>query len=309
MKVYRVDINFLSSTRDVLLSYTLFGGIAWAYRLLYGESELLKFIKDYSKNPSFLITSIFPKDGENLYLPKPYLKSDRTKTLSDYKKIKKISFIPINTFIKVLEGQIEVEQDFANENLESSVSFPKKTLEPKTKIDRITSSTEGDGELFFQESFYYSEGYFYVAFFNEDQKDKIFSSIKLLQDIGLGGDRSVGGGRAIFSKPIEDNTLKKYIDNKTNRFITLSPILIDPKIDYEDSYYDYFTFRGIIDNNYDFKNINIWKDKLIYLKEGSNFKIKEKKPFYGEVKEIKISNNVNVYQYGLAFPLYIQQGG
>ncbi|HEV09493.1 MAG TPA: type III-A CRISPR-associated RAMP protein Csm4, partial [Sulfurihydrogenibium azorense] len=61
MKVYRVDINFLSSTRDVLLSYTLFGGIAWAYRLLYGESELLKFIKDYSKNPSFLITSIFPK--------------------------------------------------------------------------------------------------------------------------------------------------------------------------------------------------------------------------------------------------------
>ncbi|MGC8942481.1 MAG: type III-A CRISPR-associated RAMP protein Csm4, partial [Sulfurihydrogenibium sp.] len=81
MKVYRVDINFLSSTRDVLLSYTLFGGIAWAYRLLYGES-------DYFKNPSFLITSIFPKDRENLYLPKPYLKSDRTKTLSDYKKIK-----------------------------------------------------------------------------------------------------------------------------------------------------------------------------------------------------------------------------
>ncbi|WP_297887982.1 type III-A CRISPR-associated RAMP protein Csm4 [Sulfurihydrogenibium sp.] len=309
MNIYRVEVKFLSSLRDSISSYTIFGGICWAYRLLYSEDSLLKFLNRYIENPSFIVSSILPKKEGKNFFPKPLLLSERSKVLDDYKKLKKLNFISEENFKKVLDGKIKTEQDLVDElkNQKEPVDLYTKTLQPKTKIDRIFSSTEGDGELFYQEHYYYTDSFFYILFYNESLKNEVFSSLKLLQDCGIGGDRTSGGGKVLFSDPVSDDSLKKYIENKTDRFITLSPFIVDTDIFYEDSFYEYYTFTGAVDNNYDFKLTNIWKDKLIYLKEGSNLKVKSRKDVYGEIRKIDLVKTV--YQYGLAFPVYIQSGG
>ncbi len=307
MKVYEIDIKFFSPLRDSISSYTIFGGLCWAYRLLYSEDKLLEFLDSYIKNKPFLISSIFPKKDEKRFFPKPLLKSDRSKKVDEYKKLKKLSFVSQDSFKKVLDGQIKTEQDLVDEieSQKEPVKLFIPTLEPKTKIDRLTSSTQGDGELFYQENYYYNNSFFYILFYDENLEKEVFSSLKLLQDLGLGGDRTTGGGKVSFSEPKLDNSFKEYITKKTDRFITLSPFIVDTDLNYKESFYDYYTFRGVVDNNYDFKSEDIWKYKVLYLKEGSSFKVKNKKEFYGEIKEVKLTKTV--YQYGLAFPLYIQE--
>ncbi len=56
----------------MLHSDTLFGAICWAWRLLYGEEDLLELLDLYCQaRPPFLISSTFPFIGKTMILPKP----------------------------------------------------------------------------------------------------------------------------------------------------------------------------------------------------------------------------------------------
>lgn len=313
MNIYKVDITPYSVFKSLPSAYTIFGAISWAYRLLYGEENLTKLLNNFEQgNIPFLISSIFPKQDKNLLLPKPILKSIRKSTNQkiDFKKFKRINFIPIDLFTEILQGKIQDELEL-NLKLEeinlSTTKFATVDNIPHASIDRITGSTGEGGELYFEEIVAISEGYFFLAVESQEIKQKIESSLKVIEDIGLGGNRSIGFGKVKFGKLEEIKQLKEYFTNKTDRFITLSPVIPDNKINYKESFYDYFTFRGAVDNNYDFKGMDIWKNKVFYLKEGSQIKVKENSNYYGNlIKNQKAGKNI--YQYGLAFPLYIQGG-
>ncbi len=315
MKVYKVDITPLSLFRDFPSSYTLFGAVSWGYLILYGEEKLKELLNNFkNENPSFLISSILPKNQNNCYFPKPNLQAKRIeKTDIDYKKLKKISYIPFNILKEVLDGNIknelELHQTLDKELKENKISLIKKDAIPHASIDRIFGTTEGSGGLFFEEVVALNEGYILIAVKDENTRKKLKSIFNLLQDIGLGGNRSVGYGKVIFGDFEEFPEIEKYFKNKTDKFITLAPVIPEKETyDLSNSYYDYFTFRGAIDNNYNFKDVDIWKDKVIYLKEGSTFKVKKEKDIYGQFFNAKTINGKEIYQYGLAFPLFIQGG-
>ncbi|EDP73385.1 type III-A CRISPR-associated RAMP protein Csm4 [Hydrogenivirga sp. 128-5-R1-1] len=313
MKVYKVDITPLSLFKDFPSSYTLFGAISWGYFLLYGEEKLKKLLNELKNgNTPFLISSILPKKENNYYFPKPNLKAKRDKKADiDYKKLKKLQFVPFQIFKEVLDGNIENELELHKlmKSSQSDISLVEKDAIPHASIDRLYGTTEGSGGLFFEEVVALNEGYILVAVKDETIKEELKAVFKLLQDTGLGGNRSVGYGRIVFGKFEKFPEIENYFKNKTDRFITLAPVIPEKETyDLSNSYYDYFTFRGAVDNNYNFKDVDIWKDKVIYLKEGSTLKVKQEKTVYGQFYKSKTINGKEIYQYGLAFPLFIQGG-
>ena len=312
MKLYKIDITPLSLFKDLPSSYTLFGAISWGYLLLYGEDKLNKLLSRFrNKDVPFLISSLLPRENDKYYFPKPNLRAKREKDNSlDHKRLKKIRYIDFSIFKDVLDGNIKNELEL-NKELEkqNQISLFDKTATPHAVIDRITGTTKETGGLYFEEVVSLKEGYILFLFFDETVKKEIRAVLNLLQDIGLGGNRSIGYGKVIFGEFQEFKDLEAYLFNRSDRFITLSPLIPEKEIyDLSDSYYEYFTFRGAVDNNYGFKNVDIWKDKVIYLKEGSTLKVKNGKDVYGQFYKAKEINGKEIYQYGLAFPLFIQGG-
>ena len=315
MNLYKIDITPTSLFKDFPSSYTLFGAISWAYLLLYGEEKLNNLLNEYKNGETpFILSSILPREKDKYYFPKPNLKAKRVENSDDdYKKLKKISYINFELMKQVLENKIknefELNEHLKNKIDESKVSLTSKDAIPHASIDRIFGTTEGSGGLFFEEVVALNEGYILIAVKDDNTKKKLKSIFNLLQDIGLGGNRSVGYGKVIFGDFEEFPEIEKYFKNKTDKFITLAPIIPEKETyDLSNSYYDYFTFRGAIDNNYNFKNVDIWKNKVIYLKEGSTFKVKKEKDIYGQFFNAKTINGKEIYQYGFAFPLFIQGG-
>ncbi len=312
MKLYKIDITPLSLFRDLPSSYTLFGAISWGYLLLYGEDKLNKLLSRFrNKDVPFLISSLLPRENDKYYFPKPNLRAKREKKSSaDYKRLKKIRYIELSIFKDVLDGKIKNELEL-NKELEkqNQISLFDKTAIPHASIDRIRGTTKETEGFYFEEVVSLKEGYILFLFFDETVKKEIRAVLNLLQDIGLGGNRSIGYGKVIFGEFQEFKDLEAYLFNRSDRFITLSPLIPEKEIyDLSDSYYEYFTFRGAVDNNYGFKNVDIWKDKVIYLKEGSTLKVKNGKDVYGQFYKAKEINGKEIYQYGLAFPLFIQGG-
>jgi len=314
MELYKIDITPLSMFRDRPSSYTVFGAVSWAYSILYGEEELKQLLNRFAEGDiPFLVSSILPKDGNTYYFPKPNLKARWENSSNDFKKLKKISYVDWELLQQVLEGSIkdelELNKELKKKIGEEELSFFETDAVPHASIDRLSNSTTGSGGLYFEEVVAVEEGYILVAVADNEIKEKLESIFELLQDIGLGGNRSVGYGRVMFGKFEPFGVVEKYFTNKTNRFITLSPVIPEKNTyDLGNSYYDYFSFRGAVDNNYGFKNKDIWKDKVIYLKEGATLTVKNPKSFYGQFYPAKDINGERIYQYGLAFPLYIQGG-
>src|SRR5262245_45457767 len=94
-------------------SDTLFGAIAWAIRLLYGEGELIRLLEQFDRavasqsSPPFLISSLFPfvesgngderQARRTLFLPRPLLASNFDLAIDDryaHRLFKKLNRAP-----------------------------------------------------------------------------------------------------------------------------------------------------------------------------------------------------------------------
>lgn len=305
MGVYKVDITPLSLFSDRISSYTIFGAFCWGYRLLNGEDSLKQFLNEFAEKPKFLVSAVLPKRHGKYFFPKPLLKPERNPELSnlDIKSLKKLSYVDIDIFIQVLEGKIKTEAELYKAiNQPTSIKLFEEDLVPHAQIDRISSITEEAGEFYYQEVVVPSEGFFLVYFIEDSIIEDFKAVLRLIEDIGLGGDRSRGLGAVKFSNLERWSRFDSFINQKTDRFILLSPLIPEPNIyNLKESFYDYKVFRGAVDNDYDFKGINIWKNKVLYITEGSNLKLNKQKDFYGQLYHTN-----GVYQYGFGFPIYIK---
>ncbi len=316
MKVYKVDITPRSVFKDIPSSYTIFGAICWAYRILYGKDRLNDMLIDFeNRNIPFLVSSFMPKVNGKYYFPRPNLKAQRKDSVKgDYKRLKKISYVEFDIFKRVLDAEIKTEFEL-NEALSnmsdelSKISIASKYYISRASIDRINSTIDGSGQLYFEEVVGLTDSFMLVAVKDNEVEKELKAVFRLLEDINIGGNRSIGYGKVVFGDFQEFEELEAYFNTQTDTFISLAPVIPEPATyDLENSYYQYFTFRGAIDNDYDFKDIDIWKDKVIYLQEGSVFHIKSPKTFYGTFYKAKDLKGNTIFQYGLSFPLFIQKG-
>jgi len=102
-------------------SDTLFGAIAWAVRLLFGEEELIKLLEQFDeaielqKAEPFLISSLFPfvesRSGRTLFLPRPLLGSEINLEIEDhqsyrlYRKLLTTNWISQSIFDDLIKGK------------------------------------------------------------------------------------------------------------------------------------------------------------------------------------------------------------
>jgi CRISPR-associated protein Csm4 len=102
-------------------SDTLFGAIAWAVRLLFGEDELIKLLEQFDeavelrKSEPFLISSLFPfvesRTGRTLFLPRPLLGSDFAPEIDNqqsyrlYRKLLQTNWISLTIFNELAKGE------------------------------------------------------------------------------------------------------------------------------------------------------------------------------------------------------------
>jgi CRISPR type III-A-associated RAMP protein Csm4 len=102
-------------------SDTLFGAIAWAVRLLFGEDELINLLEQFDqavelqKPEPFLISSLFPfvesRTGRTLFLPRPLLGSDFNPEIENqqnyrlYRKLCETNWVSQSIFNDLTKGR------------------------------------------------------------------------------------------------------------------------------------------------------------------------------------------------------------
>lgn len=345
MKTYKVNLKPRSEITSIPSSDTLFGAICWGIRLLYGEAKLKEILSRFVSNaPPFVLSSSFPISSSGImFLPKPKLKrlspetiisiaKERCKVdkrkesmfnvMSRYKRFAKISYLSESLFKAVLEGKVSEEslfKDYLNETIAEKGGFLLKEeshlpqdkfscdeIRVRTKIDRLSSSTIGEGEMFHSETKIISGGFSLFFLLKTDEIEFLKTLIdkdKFLSDHGVGGDRTIGLNH--FKLSVEETDLK--LGGEGKRFVTLSkyiPNSNEINTDGDGISYDVIPWVSRVDNSYDFQGERFIKDRVFYMKEGSVFEVNERKEFHGRVMKVCNIGEERIYQNGLAFPLF-----
>jgi CRISPR-associated protein Csm4 len=228
-------------------SPSLFSAIANNYVKLYGENDLEKLL-------TIKISSLYPGYKNTYFIPRPITKINLpTNVLDENPKIpKKISFVSFEILKENNRGDIEFSKNqLVNGFLFSSSEIKKygeieeelifTDLEDKVTLSRISDSTEKTEEGSFAPYFVYffyvnSKGLFFYfllddSLLEEDIKARLESSIRLIQNEGLGGERATGSG-LFESVDISDsaNFYESYIKDiqglqGDKQFISLSTVI------------------------------------------------------------------------------------
>lgn len=331
MKTYRVILKPKSQITSFPASDTLFGAICWGIRILYGEEKLKEILGKFSSGePPFVLSSSFPISAyEVMFFPKPKLnrlnpekvralakercKDNQKKralfdVMREYKQFAKTSYIPEGLFKALLEGR-ETEESLFKMYLEQKgygeEKFSSDEIRVRTKIDRVSGSTAGEGEMFHSETKTLGSGFSLFFLLKTDNIDFLHPLIgedKFLSDHGIGGDRTVGINH--FDLSCKEIALK--LGGEGKKFVTLSkyiPCLEEVNKEGEMAY-DVLPWVLRVDNSYDFGGQRFIKDRVFYMKEGSLFEANEKKEFYGRLIDVCKIDNATIYQNGFAFPLF-----
>lgn len=318
MKLYEFTFKGLSYFTSEIKSYTIFGALCWGYRNFFGEKKLLDLLESFNSNPPFLISSCLFKKGDIRYFPCPQVEEvfPEPKGIEEYKKLKeikkKLNYIPEEIFIEFLEGNLMTKWEFGQKIEKYEGIKIHRTINVHNSINRLTWTTVG-GLLYNVSSYFYPEFSFFVCLFDENLLDEIEAVFKY---ISFGGNKSIGYGRVKLIKVDRVEKFEKYLSEPTKKFYTLSSTFPDSSFDYDNSYYQIEIFSGKVENFYDRLVASILKRKVLYLQPGSILAIKNgsSKKFYGNLINVLSSRSlidptkeVDIYQYGYAFPFYIKE--
>lgn len=338
MKEYVVHLIPQSSFETSLNSDTIFGAICWGIRTLYGESMLLSVIKDFEIRPPFIISSAFPckimEQSAIYYLPKPILRpltsSDLDKLaempsyrhnkeiyhsdkifmidmVNKYKKFKKLQWVPISIFKKVMKNVSENDlfHDYLDE-LITETKYVSSGATQKNSIDRLTASTSGSGNVFYTSESHFRENkclYFLIR--TDDLDSYLRPVLRYLEDSGVGPNARTGKN---WFKIDVDNT-PMFDRAGTGSFVTLSRYIGLDSINTEKSYYKTTSIRSKVESRLEFAGQDIWKNRVTYFSEGSLLTPKLNKDFYGSLTPVKKISEKTIFQYGYAYPVWVKGGG
>ena len=345
MKMYQIKLTPLSPFQNFPSSDTIFGAICWGIKAIHDATTLIKILEEFQDNPKFILSSSLPffeLNGKQIaFYPKPInpglLSSDinemaknkdqKVKIITKYKQFKKAEYVSSSIFNRILGGISEralfeqymsnsIKQqgkmligdgDFGDYPLHLGTFF-KKTLVQKNAIDRLTMSTGEEGQTFYQEE-YSSVPPFKLHFLMKTNDMDFFKPVfRYLEDKGIGGNRSTGKGRFKI-EVLEGFSIRNY---NSHKFINLSrfiPDIAEINVNSKLMFYEIFPWRSKVDSDSEFKGEDVWKSRVMYIKEGSCLEAMDKKEFYGRMPVVKEIKGYKIYQYGLAFPVFGNFGG
>ncbi|MGQ4875379.1 MAG: type III-A CRISPR-associated RAMP protein Csm4 [Promethearchaeia archaeon] len=239
------ELKLRSSFLSSIESNTLFGGICWSIRWLYGVERLTSFLKLYKNSDKVPLTvsSVFPKINDVYFIPIPNypiqldIDNDCIENILDLKKINKLRYISVGIYNK-FASNFNWNKIFNINNLEKlteniifnhylalpeeiekikNAKAPKNVVIGKNRINRLSGTTSEGGNLFFLKEIHFhssfSQYFFYELGSNDYLNENEFNSVmRFLGEEGLGGDRSSGYGKFIpeFYSENPFNIIKSY---------------------------------------------------------------------------------------------------
>lgn len=343
---YLIKLRPKSSFEILPSSDTLFGAICWAVRTLYSESgdlglnNLLKRFVQKDAIP-FFISSVFPyttlyNGSEVFYFPKPELpplgknqltevtekyldkwqiEFDRPcfssnifkiKTISEYKRFKKIRWIPQTQFEGIIKGRSE--KDLFMEFLDNKIECPQLEFVAiqKNKLDRLSNSTTGEGQTFYNKEIYFGKETGLYFFFKTDEIGWFEPVFRYLSDTGIGSNKRTGKNHFWIDTPSQSQ-FSFTVENATG-FLTLSRYIPDFQndgIDFKaEALYQIKPIRSKVESREEFMGKDVWKDMTMTLLEGSVFKANDQNKIYGNIYEVKELKGKKIYHYGISYPVW-----
>lgn len=304
----------LEKTSDYIHSDTLFSAICNAYRLLYGNEELMDILKLFKdRKPPFLISSAFPYMNEILLFPMPKM----PKKGFEEKKFKRVEFISQTIFESIARGEDIEEYVKAEELMQDNRVLVMSEEKSKQRIDKIWSSKEVPRVVidrktsasniyhFGEVSFARGCGLYFLMDLREmEYEKKVGAAIRVLGDEGIGGYRTYGKG--LFKTELKE--VKMNIE-PGNRYVTLS--LYYPREEEisasNEGYYELINRGGWI---YSIDAKNLRRRTVRMFSEGSVFKAVGGLKLYGDLANVKPEEFAEheVYRYGYAFPVPMEVG-
>ncbi len=341
MRNYIVHLIPRSSFEIGIHSDTIFGAICWGIRMLFGEERLTQVLDQFKTSPPFLMSSSFPcrieSTGYKYYLPKPYMKPLSLQELTKkevlkkarrfketyhadklhaieiaekYKRFKKITFIGLTNFKKVLAHPDEsiLFADYLDGLLNEPV-YCRSAISQKNSLDRITNSTAGAGNTFYSPEIAFRATYgLFFLLQTQDIDEYLGAVLRFLEDSGIGPNARTG--KNWFNIKIEEKTLFNGTGGRTaSSFITLSRYLKNEPIDMNNSYYHLESIRSKVESRLEFAGADIWKQRIAYITVGSVIHPVNKAPWYGRIAPVKVISGKTIYQYGYAYPVWLHAGG
>lgn len=236
-------------TRTYVPADTLFSAVCFAWRELYGVDLLRRdlldlFVNADTGNEPFFLMSAFPFVSDIRFFPRPLGAFTNVAVgESDEKAFRRIQFVSERVFEGVVnrEALMFRKEDCVNgevawvtseersrlsewtDDATGDIVLWKSTVVPRVTLDRITSASEiwHFGEVRFADG----AGLWFAVDFNGEYgnpfRGKFDACLRVLGDMGIGGERGAGHGLFNVSRPMEDSLPGS---NDTNRFVTLSPL-------------------------------------------------------------------------------------
>lgn len=215
-------IKGFESSSNFLHSDTIFGAICSALSYL---GEDVSAFASRAERGEIKLSSAFPYIGETLYFPPPMVRPFYSgEDFRDFFRSYKKSFIEEKGFRAVIEGR-ELE---GGDNLRRSSDFWVVENRPGVSLDRVSRGSN----LYFYSTIRFKEdaGLFYLVECTSGDFEKFVKpALRLLEDEGLGGNRSSGEGNFSFKvRDVDFKTMGSY-----NVCLSLSFIRRDNLISYE----------------------------------------------------------------------------
>jgi len=129
--------------------------------------------------------------------------------------------------------------------------------------------------------------------------------LKLLEDSGIGPNARTG--RNWFSVEIEQKSLIE--PQQGDSFITLSRYIVQEPLDVKHCLYQTVSVRSKVESRLEFAGEDVWKDRVSFFNAGSVIKPNQKTQFYGGLVPVKEIAGKTVFQYGCAYPVWLQSRG
>ncbi len=307
MRVYKASFKTRGSNITPFQSDTLWGYFAWACFHIWGERFGKEFIDANRNGNPTLVSNAYPEG----YLPVPMIeikKSERVERREIFKQVKKRKLMRIENFRKIKDG---LEWNKLFEVLVSEVETRNaEALEAGTytvvrnKINRLTFTTSGVGELFATEEMFYSFNLWFAIKMNFLNRGQIETILRYIEFSGFGADASTGRGSLKFIS-LEDFELPE--SDNPNAFMTLSNFIPTREdldnVDGSNLWYKIFTKYPKTGGH--FALIDPFKKPLVFMEAGSVFKVKTHKEFYGQMVS-NVHSNPDIVQFAYAFPLKVR---
>lgn len=324
---YHFGVDGLETVNKYFPSSSLFSAIVNNYVKLYGDEGLNELL-------NIKLSALFPGVGDVLFIVRPsiQLKFDESVFLKDPKLSKKIEFVSLSVLKENNLGRIDYREGllvngflFSKDDAEKlKDSFPQGLLEvdveDRVSLSRLNDSSAAGGSFApFMVSFVYvldSNLFYYFVYddsmLSQNVKDKLSSSIRLILDEGLGGERGVGAG--IFKDMVVfDNA--DYFDDYVKStegiiadekyYVSISSVIPANEDEFKKAiFYKITKQAGYV---YQDGKLNLRRKEIFELSEGSVFE----QPIEGTVVNVSPQNDFNVYRFGrfLGIPCFGGKNG